>query len=122
MAAAVSQLAQWYWRDEHVSHAYGHACNTQLESAFRCGEARVVLQVATADGVDANIGTVHTVRLRTSPMRVLESGARVVRISGASYVCVVEVCRSLDECLLPCSVQTPFSTNMDRFIKRELHI
>ena len=85
MATAVSQLAQWYWHDGHVSHAYGHACNTQLESAFRCGEARVVLHVAAADGMDAS-GTVHTVRLRSSPMRVIESDATVVRISGESYV------------------------------------
>ena len=85
MAAAVSQLAQWYWHDGHVSHAYGHACNTQLETAFRCGEARVVLHVAPADGVDAS-GTVHTVRLRTSSMRVMESDATVVRICSKVYV------------------------------------
>ena len=84
MAAAVSQLAQWYWHDGHVSHAYGHSCNTQLESALRCEEARVVLHVAAADGVYAS-DTKHTVRLRTSPMRVMESGATVVRISGESY-------------------------------------
>mgnify|MGYP000315166432 CR=1 FL=1 len=85
MAAAVSQLAQWHWHDGHVSHAYGHACNAQLESAFRCREDRVVLHVAAVDGVAAS-GTVHTVRLRTSPMRVEESGATVVRISSESYV------------------------------------
>ena len=75
MVAAVSRLAQWYWHDGHTSHAYGHACNTQLESAFRCG-----------DGVGVSVGTVHTVRLRASPMRVVESGVAVVRISAESCV------------------------------------
>mgnify|MGYP006883386902 FL=1 len=101
MATAVSQLAQWYWHDGHVSHAYGHACNTQLEREFRCGEAGVVLHVTAADGVDAS-GTVHTVRLRPSPMSVMESGATVVRISGESYVARCGVGRWMCE-LTSCS-------------------
>jgi len=101
MAAAVAQLAQWYWHEGHVSHAYGHACNTQLEREFRCGEAGVVLHVTAADGVDAS-GTVHTVRLRPSPMSVMESGATVVRISGESYVARCGVGRWMCE-LTSCS-------------------
>ena len=121
MAAAVSQLAQWYWHDGHVSHAYGHACSTQLECAFRCGEARVVLPVTAADGVDAS-GTVHTVRLRTSPMRVMESGAAVVRISGESYVARCVVGRWMCELTSCYMLQAPFSHHMDNFVECQLHI
>ena len=92
MAAAMSRLAQWYWYDGHTSHAYGHACNTQLESAFQCGEARVTLHVAAADGVDTS-NSVHTVRLRASPMSIIQSSAMVVRISGESCVACGWGCR-----------------------------
>ena len=76
---AVSQLVQWYWRDGRSSHAYGHECNTQLESAFHKKQGRVVVHV---EG-----GGTHTVALHKWPMQVIESGATVLRISGKTCVC-----------------------------------
>jgi len=94
MKDAVARLARWFWHDGHASHAYSDACNSQLESAFRCGEARAKLHVSSADGVGVSAGTVHTVLLRASPMSVTETGATVVRISTEVCVlCAVEVWR-----------------------------
>ena len=90
VTAAVSQSVQWYWHDGHLSHAYGHECNAQLESAFRNKEARVT--------VHDEAGIVHTVALHKWPMKIAETGATVLRTSKETYAGVhsAEVACSVD--------------------------
>jgi len=90
VTAAVSQSVQWYWHDGHLSHAYGHECNAQLESAFRNKEVRVT--------VHDEAGIVHTVALHKWPMKIAETGATVLRTSKETYAGVhsAEVACSVD--------------------------
>lgn len=75
MVLAVSRLVQWFWHDGESPHAYGHECTALLESAYQNKDRQVVLHAAPSDSI-------HTVQLYKSPMRVVESGATVLRISG----------------------------------------
>ena len=125
LVAAMSMLVQWYWQDGSQLRVYSSQANARLEDAFQNGIDQVEVSVGSS--------TPHTVLLSAAPMIVQATGARVVRVTKATYVCTEPVsvlfsfffplCTSLVlidglGCVLWYMMQTPVSLSLASSVAR----